>query len=60
MKNEKLNIPQTEQCNIHIVVWSACGTELTDNECLTNIEIGADESMALCERCWNQTEMYEP
>ena len=60
MKDKKFNKPQAEQCNIHIVVCSACGAELTDNECLTNIEMGADESQALCEKCWNQTETYEP
>ena len=60
MKDKKFDNLKEKQCNIHIVVCSACGTELTDNECFTNIEMGADESMALCERCWNQTEMYEP
>ena len=58
---------KTEQpCTLHGGVCCAlCNDELTEIEINTNLQMGALESDAICERCWQQRnqenyEQYEP
>lgn len=49
----------------HVVCCALCNDELTETEINTNLQMGAPESDAICEKCWQRLnqenyEQYNP